>query len=903
MKRIIRNIYDEVVYRHAALKTNNNQVLFHLCSDTNYVEVIENMNSGEFVLGGEYQAIVVYTDKLKTNVKCKRKGVSFVKKETAEYYSYLGSAGVIVFDESLTYKIIKRKEQTLIGYISTRTNEHQSGRIVHRNHLQCDYLTKLNMDNSISAVLRVYSGFLLKVNNLQDIIGLVSSILNEDGINATEYRSKPVKVLFGGKLNNVKIKTYMNEFIRENYVSIDECIILAHNSRGKKSLELWSETLPSNVVLLKNKANIFGRINSRVLLFISHFSNNMEYMVFKELKTLYQKEFMSLLPNVHISKIIFMSNYDNHYSKVYGSSTVDKEYYKINKLITGYQISQHKIKKFNGFMIKAFKEINEYNADFIDEYIKDIDNYYSNNIKITNIITKFNNKNNVILAKFIALVKSDPIIDTKDLNLCIDELDNIGTIKSFRISNIYSIIFCNIKLSIKDLHMLPIHNKIVFKLKLSNNNGLVVGAKYNFYSGNKCSYKRSKLFINSEGNTTLYFRQSQRNTLYLTVRRNIITDAPYMQTKINTAYYISKLPILNKVILLYEKEGERYEESASILFEKLLDKGYENIYFIYDKKNKYYNTIDGKYKKHIIQKGSFKHYLLFFCCKIFIGSETMGHAIDLRIANKQAQKKLVSKNNNFIFLQHGVMYMISLDSESRTAFKPMRTNGIYRVVASSQEEANHFINIGNHKEEHIYISGLPKFDKSELLPGADKIVIMPTWRPWEYNIINGKFTDSKYYKMLERIVEVIPDELKDKIVILPHPLFNKSVNDAEFPLRKYLNTVDKYDDVLKKTKILITDYSSIAYDAFYRGSNVIFYWEELDESICNYGPSTKLMLNNHNIFGDICYDNKQLSNVLEKNYISKQNHEHLSNYRKIVEFKDNKNTDRLIEMLKKDKLI
>ena len=52
----------------------------------------------------------------------------------------------------------------------------------------------------------------------------------------------------------------------------------------------------------------------------------------------------------------------------------------------------------------------------------------------------------------------------------------------------------------------------------------------------------------------------------------------------------------------------------------------------------------------------------------------------------------------------------------------------------------------------------------------------------------------------------------------------------------------KYDDILKHTKLLITDYSSIAYDAFYRGCNVIFYWEELQECLEAYGPSTKLMI-------------------------------------------------------------
>ena len=76
------------------------------------------------------------------------------------------------------------------------------------------------------------------------------------------------------------------------------------------------------------------------------------------------------------------------------------------------------------------------------------------------------------------------------------------------------------------------------------------------------------------------------------------------------------------------------------------------------------------------------------------------------------------------FLQHGVMYMVSLDSESRSFFKPMKTEGKYRVVTSSVEEARHFIELGGYDPETIYVCGLPKFDRNTLNEDADKIVVM-----------------------------------------------------------------------------------------------------------------------------------------------------------------------------------
>ena len=84
---------------------------------------------------------------------------------------------------------------------------------------------------------------------------------------------------------------------------------------------------------------------------------------------------------------------------------------------------------------------------------------------------------------------------------------------------------------------------------------------------------------------------------------------------------------------------------------------------------------------------------------------------------------------------------------------------------------------------------------------------------------------------------------------------------------------------------------------------MIFYWEEKDECLEKYGPSSKLMLNEDNAFGDICYDNGELESIIQKNYEEGQRKKYIAHYREIVEFHDGKNTERLIEMLKEDQII
>ncbi|MDE6952249.1 MAG: CDP-glycerol glycerophosphotransferase family protein, partial [Erysipelotrichales bacterium] len=310
------------------------------------------------------------------------------------------------------------------------------------------------------------------------------------------------------------------------------------------------------------------------------------------------------------------------------------------------------------------------------------------------------------------------------------------------------------------------------------------------------------------------------------------------------------------------------------------------------------------YRYNIIYKYTFRHYLYFFISRTFLGSELMVHAMELRIMNKHVLKKIYSTDINNVFLQHGVMYMVSLDSESRKYFSPKKDGkGKFRVVTSSQLEADHFTQLGGYDENQVIVCGLPKYDRNILYPDADKIVIMLTWRVWEYNQATTDFESTPYYKMLQRIVSGINDTYREHLVILPHPLFYKSAMNCEFELKKYMQFNVKYDEILRQTCVLITDYSSIAYDAFYRGSRVIFYWEELESCLEKYGKNTKLMLNKDNVFGDICYSTKDIEQVIDDNYHLEQKKMYQERYNQIVEFHDGKNTKRLIARLKSEKII
>ncbi len=472
----------------------------------------------------------------------------------------------------------------------------------------------------------------------------------------------------------------------------------------------------------------------------------------------------------------------------------------------------------------------------------------------------------------------------------------IPLVKGFRLN------FYRIKFDLDSFTGSAIQNRLRL---MYNVNGELIdpSVRYNIMNHKNSKFKIRCVSKKQATGESIFFRQSIKNTLYIVVRKELRSDDLTERIKILFAFIFSKLTPSKKLVILYEKESERYEESASVLFEKLIDDNHENVYFILNTNYEFYEQIEDKYKEYIIPKGSFKHYFNYFKCKTFMGTEALMHAVDLRIANRFAVQKLQKKDLNYVFLQHGVMYMVSLDTGDRDGFRKRDFYNKHKVVVSSKLEAKHFVDYAGFDYSDLYITGLPKYDRNVRNDNADKIVIMPTWRKWEVNQARADFTKTKYYELLMEIIDSIPDELESKIVVMPHPLMADALKGKDSHLSKYFPRDSKYDDVLKNTSILITDYSSIAYDAFYRGANVIFYWSQKEYSLSYFRDGAYLMIDENNIFGDICNNKTELMHSVSENYSKAHKEEYNKHYKEIVEFHDNKNTERLEMCLKRDGLI
>lgn len=478
--------------------------------------------------------------------------------------------------------------------------------------------------------------------------------------------------------------------------------------------------------------------------------------------------------------------------------------------------------------------------------------------------------------------------------------------KYFKLSflkKVYVFGFYKVKIDTAILSNAEIHNPL--KQVLSINNVLYYsGVRNNPLFQVVMSLMMWRYIVLQDGKS-IFFRLSPNFKSIITIRNTVVSDQRKNQLMLTLVGFISVLlfwlPKKWRPVLMYEKESEKFEESASIFFRYIKERGHGNVFFIISKEGLGRYNVPKYLEPYLLIKGTFKHYLYFSLCKIFIGTEAPAHAIDLRVVHPFAVFKLWLNRMEFVFLQHGVMYMVSLASETRKTFRrgklyPIKT----KIVVSSELEAEHFIKDGNYLPNDLYITGLPKFDNPEHNANADTIVVMPTWRPWEYNLISSDtYQESGYYKMLRSIVDAIPKELLDKLIILPHPLFEKALISSD--LQKYMMVGKPYEKILQNCNVLITDYSSISFDAFNRGCNVIFWWADKEDCMEKY--KGHLMLTDELAFGPVVYSEQELTKEVNELYNALASAQYNVNFRKIVKDFNGKSTEILYKKIVKDSLI
>ncbi|MPM91104.1 hypothetical protein SDC9_138230 [bioreactor metagenome] len=197
------------------------------------------------------------------------------------------------------------------------------------------------------------------------------------------------------------------------------------------------------------------------------------------------------------------------------------------------------------------------------------------------------------------------------------------------------------------------------------------------------------------------------------------------------------------------------------------------------------------------------------------------------------------KKKKKIFIQHGITKELipSLMYENTKADL---------FVCGAKPEYEFVKSEFGYPEENVKYLGFARFDNLHNRQEKNQILVMPTWRKWipsmtwaQYNDEECRqiFLNSEYYKTFNNFInndELINllEENNMELIFYPHFEMQRYIDLFKSKSNKIvIARKDDYDvqTLLKESKILITDYSSVAFDFGYMRKPVIYYQFDEDK--------------------------------------------------------------------------
>lgn len=290
--------------------------------------------------------------------------------------------------------------------------------------------------------------------------------------------------------------------------------------------------------------------------------------------------------------------------------------------------------------------------------------------------------------------------------------------------------------------------------------------------------------------------------------------------------------------------AKKYKKNEIWLFMDRINKADENAEYLFkysmkqnDGIKKYFvinnNCTDFNRMKEygdVVPFNSIKHKLLLLLADKLISSQAED-GIRVPFMGKGKYLKSIS-DFKFVFLQHGIIK----DDLSSWLNKYNKNLDMFVTSAKLEYESilkgDYFYN-----EDVVKLTGLPRYDNLNKLSNK-QILIMPTWRKnltldYDQNTgvrkYNIKFKESKYFKTYYNLInnQSFIKAVKEKgykIKFFLHPSMYQQINDF-LPNNDVIiaDCNESYQKVFNESDLLITDYSSVAFDFAYMKKPVIYY--------------------------------------------------------------------------------
>ena len=291
----------------------------------------------------------------------------------------------------------------------------------------------------------------------------------------------------------------------------------------------------------------------------------------------------------------------------------------------------------------------------------------------------------------------------------------------------------------------------------------------------------------------------------------------------------------NKYIWLFgENNGNTMNNNSYYFWKQAVNKQDElEKYYVVKKtkeNKKIYNTLTKEEKKYLIWQNSFKHWKIYKKANLLFVSLSFKDVMPNKLLFKKCKMRV---KKPIIYLQHGTLGMKKLGYDG-TSYN----NNMFKFIIYNKTILDQFSRENDFKKYQLYYSPYhPRYmelvNKKESLKEENQILWFITWRE-----VFDKGNETK--KLLKDIRKVIEDKkLKEfqnkndlKIKICLHSLFTeKQIKYLTKNLDSkteviYASKVDVMDEIAK-SKLLITDYSSLGFDFTFLNKPVLVFQPDL----------------------------------------------------------------------------
>ena len=226
---------------------------------------------------------------------------------------------------------------------------------------------------------------------------------------------------------------------------------------------------------------------------------------------------------------------------------------------------------------------------------------------------------------------------------------------------------------------------------------------------------------------------------------------------------------------------------------------------------------------------SIQHYLMYLSADMLISTHVQPCAPDL-MAYYHLRQIGVRPRGKQIFLQHGI-----IKDEMKWMRYPALKVDFF--ASGGKSEYDYLASEFGFPEGVVRYTGLCRFDN--LIRGnkpSNEILVMPTWRGSDYP--QGEaFYDTAFYRRFQSMLEnpsllQLLEERDLKLIFYPHIELQKELDKFQSPSERIILAGWRdYDvqDLLMRCSLLITDYSSVFFDAGYMEKPVIYYQFDIEE--------------------------------------------------------------------------